>query len=44
MDEQKQDIQQLCVDTGSLEDLPEVIDNKEGWHERVREIHTSSTT
>ena len=33
-------IQQLCVDTGcSPEGLPEVMDDREGWRERVREIH-----
>ena len=33
-------IQQLCADTGcSLEDLPEAMDNREGWQERVRKIH-----
>ena len=33
-------IQQLCADTGcSLEDLLEAMDNREGWWERVREIH-----
>ena len=32
-------IQQLCADRGcSLEDLPEVMDNREEWRERVREI------
>ena len=30
-------IQQLCVDTGCrTEDLPEAIDDREGWRERVR--------
>ena len=38
-------IQQLCVDTGcSPEDLPEVMDDREGWHERVRDIHTDGVT
>ena len=38
-------LQQLCMDTGcSLEDLPEAMDNRNGWQERVREIHTSSMT
>ena len=33
-------IQQLCADTGcSLEDLPGVMDYKDGWRDRVREIH-----
>ena len=32
-------IQQLCADTGCiLEDLPEAIDDRDGWRERVREI------
>ena len=32
-------IQQLCVDTGcSPEDLPEAMDDWEGWRERVRDI------
>ena len=32
-------IQQLCASTGcSLEDLPGVMDDREGWWERVREI------
>ena len=32
-------IQQLCADIGcSLEDQPEVMDNGEGWWERVRDI------
>ena len=39
MDEQKQDDQQLCADTEcSLEDLPEAMDDREGWRERVRDI------
>ena len=34
-------IQQFCADTGcSLQDLPEVMDDKEEWQERIREIHT----
>ena len=38
-------IQQLCVDIGySLEDLPGVMDNRDGWRERVREIYTGSMT
>ena len=33
-------IQQLCADTGCrLEDIPGTMDNKDGWRERVREIH-----
>ena len=38
-------IQQFCADTGcSLEDLPEVIDNREGWRERVRDIRADGAT
>ena len=38
-------IQQLYEDTGcSPEDLPEVMNDKEKWRERVRDIHTSRTT
>ena len=38
-------IQQLCADTGcSLEDLPGAMDDKEGWRERVREIHPGGAT
>ena len=38
-------IQQLCADTGySLEDLPGAMDNRDGWQERVREIHAGSVT
>ena len=38
-------IQQLCADTGcSLEDLPEAIDDRDGWQERVREICAGSMT
>ena len=38
-------IQQLCVDTGcSPEDLPEAMDNREKWRERVRDICASGTT
>ena len=34
-------IQQLCADTEcSLEDMSEAMENKEGWWERVRDIHT----
>ena len=37
--------QQLCADTGcSLEDLPGVMDDRDSWWERVREICASSTT
>ena len=51
MDEQRQDdqlevyIQQLCANTGcSLEDLSGAMDDKDGWQERVREIHAGSAT
>ena len=38
-------IQQLCGDTGcSPEDLPEAIDNKERWRERVRDIRADGAT
>ena len=38
-------IQQLCEDTGCRpEDLPEAMNNREKWRERVRDIHASSTT
>ena len=38
-------LQQLCTDTRcSLEDLLEVIDDKDGWQERVREICANSMT
>ena len=44
MDEQRH-IKQLCADTGcSLEDLPEAMDDIEGWRERVRDIHTDGAT
>ena len=37
--------QQLCTDTGcSIEGLPEAIDNRDKWWERVREIHASNMT
>ena len=36
-------IQQLCTYTGcSPEDLPEAMDDKEGWRERVRDIWADS--
>ena len=39
------DVQQLCVNTGcSLEDLPWVMDDRNEWWERIREIHSSSMT
>ena len=38
-------IQQLCADTGcSLEDLLSAMDYREGWRERVREIHAGGVT
>ena len=38
-------IQQLCADTGySPEDLPEAMDDREGWRERVRDICADSPT
>ena len=38
-------IQQLCEDTGcSPEDLPEAMNNREKWRERVRDIRDSGTT
>ena len=38
-------IQQLCEDTGSSpEDLPEAMNDRETWRERVKDIHASGTT
>ena len=38
-------IQQLCADTEcSPEDLPEAIDDREGWRGKVREIRADSVT
>ena len=38
-------IQQLCVDTGgSPEDLPEAMDDREGWRKRVRDIRADGVT
>ena len=38
-------IQQLCADMGcNPEDLPEAMEDREGWQERVRDIHADSTT
>ena len=38
-------IQQLCEDTGcSPENMTEVINDREKWRERVRDIRASSTT
>ena len=37
-------IQQLCEDTGcSPQDLPETMNDREGWRERVRDIRASGT-
>ena len=37
-------IQQLCEDTGcSPEDLPEAMNDRKKWRERVRDIHASGT-
>ncbi len=38
-------IQRLCEDTGCCpEDLPEAMNDREKWRERVRDIRTTSTT
>ena len=38
-------IQQLCANTGcSPEDLPEAMDDREGWRKRVREIRADFVT
>ena len=38
-------IQQLCEDTGCCpEDLPEAMNQREKWRERVRDIRATSTT
>ena len=38
-------IQQLCVDTGcNPEDLPEAMNDREKWRERVRDIRAGGTT
>ena len=38
-------IQQLCEDTGcSPEDLPEAMNDREKWRERVRDIRTGGST
>ena len=38
-------IQQLCEDMGcSPEDLPEAMNDREKWRERVRDIRASGTT
>ena len=38
-------ILQLCEDTGcNSEDLPEAMNNREKWRERVRDIRAGGTT
>ena len=38
-------VQQLCKDTGCCpEDLPEAMNDREKWRERVRDIRATSTT
>ena len=38
-------IQQLCEDTGCcLEEMPEVMNDREKWRERVRDIRAGDTT
>ena len=38
-------IQHLCANTGcSPEDLPEAMDDRDGWRERVRDIRADSMT
>ena len=38
-------IQQLCEDIGcSPEDLPEAMNDREKWREKVRDIRASGTT
>ena len=38
-------IQQICEDTGcNPEDLPEAMNNREKWRERVRDIRPGGTT
>ena len=38
-------LHQICADTECrLEDLPRVMNDRNGWGERVREIHAISTT
>ena len=38
-------LQQLCEDTGcSPEDLPEAMNDREKWRERVKDIRASGTT
>ena len=36
-------IKQLCLDTGcNSEDLPEAMDDREGWRKRVKDIRADS--
>ena len=36
-------IRQLCTDTGSsFEDLPEVMNDRDGWRERVKDIRAAA--
>ena len=47
MAEQKQDdqLEHFCEDTGcSPEDLPEAMNEREKWRERVRDIRAGGTT
>ena len=45
MGEQRQDDQQLYADRGcSPEDLPEAMDDREGWRERVRDNRADGAT
>ena len=38
-------IQQLCADTGcSPEDLPEAMEDREGWRKRIRDVRADSVT
>ena len=37
-------IQPLCEDTGCPEDLPEAMNDRERWRERVRDIRACGTT
>ena len=38
-------IQQLCEDTGSCpDDLPEAMNDRDKWRERIRDIHATSMT
>ena len=44
-DDQLEHIQQLCEDTGcSPENLPEAMNEREKWRERVRHICASGMT